>query len=154
MLITCEQAVLVKEKELLILSSLDGVKGKHLKLTSVQREGETVRQAPALPLPVRACFIHIKIFLAVFRGQKLILISRRNLPVEKWRVKAFMDCTMTVTTFRIYVSWRLWSRRWCVLGMSGASLGCLSSSFKKAKSSILDLKMGKSHEKSNSQKRK
>lgn len=107
MLITCEQAVLVKEKELLILSSLDGVKGKYLKLTSVQREGESVRQAPALPLPVRACFIHIKIFLAVFRGQKLILISWGNLPVEKWRVKAFMDCTMTVTTFGIYVSWRL-----------------------------------------------
>lgn len=33
---TCEQAVLVKEKELLILPRMDGVK-----LTSIQREGKS-----------------------------------------------------------------------------------------------------------------
>lgn len=71
---TCEQAVLVKGKELLILSSLDGVKAMHLKLTAVQR-GRICEAGPALPRPVLARFTLIKIVLAAFRGQNLILIS-------------------------------------------------------------------------------
>lgn len=66
---TGEQAVLVKEKELLILRSLDGVKGVTTEI-DFHSETESGRQAPDLPLPMLACLTHIKIFLADFEARQ------------------------------------------------------------------------------------